>query len=324
MSSVAATNRTSDVWSSGVEMDSQSVLQAKQFGYRQYPTLPDGYSYQNNGYYSQNGDKIDVQPDAAYATKMCGYRPLREEQSIKPEPVSWHDHCNYANSNTYANVDVINRWKEMNANLPCYKYNYENGYYGYDQRVEYAMNQGYVESKTEDSITSPSQCSLPDANYSSPSSTTSNMKPASPEADDSPNLRALLMKPKTRKSPSYLKNEKSYKQVAIQRLVSQRAKASEWEKNKEATSDMHCNLPQFHGSSKSSIEDEKHGSGAVGGARAVEDKLAASSVEPCQDLTRVEAGGDNADYGDDKMAAASDTSGIYPWMKTIGGMLSSN
>lgn len=326
MSSLAATNRPSDMWNNCADVNPQSALQAKQYGYRQYPTLPDGYSYQNNGYNFQNCDNVQAPPaTAAYAAKMYGNRNQIDEQAVKPEPVSWQDHTNYANSNNYSNVDMINRWKEMNANLPYYKYHYENGYYAYDQRVDH-MNQGYVDTKADDSrsITSPSQCSIPETNYGSPGSNTSNAKPASPEIEDSPNLRALLMKPKTRKSPSYLRNVKSYKQEAIQRLVSQRAKVSEWEKNNEAASDIQCNLSQFHGGLRGNGEDQNQKSGAVGGANGPEDEVAASSMKPCQEVTRVEAGGDNADsadYSDGKMAAVSDTNGIYPWMKTIGGML---
>ncbi|KAG7310009.1 hypothetical protein JYU34_004535 [Plutella xylostella] len=327
MSSVATTNRASDMWNTCPDMNTQGAIQAKQYGYRQYPTAHEGYGYPNQSYYPQNCDYSQVpSATAAYAAKMYVNRGHVDQTTIKSEPVSWQDYpASYADPNNQVNIDMINKWKEMNAHYPYYKQNYENVYnYGYDQRYEQHVNPGYGEPKADDSrsMTSPSQCSIPDTNYGSPSSTSSAMKPASPEAEDSPNLRALLTKPKSRKTPPYfVKTDKSYKHEAIQRLVSQREKASEWDKTNETVLDMPCNMPQFHGNLKNNAEEPtsnplKEPGG--GGAPAVE--AAASSLEPartCHDMTRVEAGGDKADYADNKMAA-SDATGIYPWMKTLG------
>lgn len=301
MSSVATTNRASEMWNN-IEVNNQSA--AKNYGYKQYPTMPNYCNNYQNQYYSPNSEYSNGM-SVEYPEKIYGQN--QTETVVKTEPGNWQGYpSNYMAS--HANADAINKWREMNF----YSQHYEN--YGHDQRMN-AMNQHCPEDAR--SINSPGLCSIPETSYGSPQSTTSNAK--SPRVDDSPNLRALLSKPKNKKSPPYfVTSDKSYAQGM--HTILNREEINEWEKSNEVT-EKECNLSQFHGTfeSKGQTSVKKD---AVGGA--VSNKGAPSSqepTEPCQDMTRVEAGGDSADYTENKMAAATDAQAFYPWMKSINGII---
>ncbi|XP_075976137.1 uncharacterized protein LOC142976589 [Anticarsia gemmatalis] len=312
MSLTATTNRGSEMWNNYVDVNSQSAKQPKQNGYKPYPTMsPDYYNYQNN-YYTQNSDYSNM-ISAGYG-KMYGHN--QSEGVVKSEPSPWPGyHPNYMNG-TQSNMEMINRWREMN-----YYAQQQNGNYGYEQRMN-QVNQvsNSLEAKHEDTrmINSPGQCSIPETSYGSPQSATSNFKPPTPEAEDSPNLRALLTKPKNKEpSPYFVKCDKAYTQDMLQRMIFNPDEVSDWEKNNE-TAEKECNLTQFHGGygtveGQTSIKKDAVG-GAAEGAQSSQE-----SAEPCQDVTRVEAGGDNTDYAENKMAAAHDVQAFYPWMKSVNG-----
>ncbi|KAI5646929.1 homeobox domain-containing protein [Phthorimaea operculella] len=308
MSSVAATNRASEMWNGDV--NNQSVGQAKHYNYGQYPYAPYYDNYQNN-FYSQNCDYSSA-VNNEYEGKM--YRSDNNIESvIKSEPTNWQNY--HANMNpTHSTTEMISKWRELNYYAQHQHQQHEN--YEYDQRI----NQNYTDTKADDtrSITSPGQCSLPETSYGSPQSATSNAQAATPETDDSPNLRALLTKPRTKRpTPYFIKDDKPYKQELMQSLMYRTNENKDWEKNNETEPKKECNLSQFHGGFESgegqtSIKSKD----AVGGAA----EVAQSSPTParCQDVTRVDAGGDNADYAENKMAAAPDAQ-YYPWMKGVGG-----
>ena len=309
MSLAATTNHASEMWNNHADVNAQSARQPKHNGYKQYPAMPsDYYNYQNN-YYPQNCEYSNVL-SAGYG-KM--YEQNQSEGAVKSEPTTWQGyHSNYMNGSP-ANMEMINRWREMS-----YYAHQQQGNYGYEQRM-IAMNQNSVE-KPEDVklVNSPGESSITDTNYDSPQSASSNFKSPTPEVEDSPNLRAILTKPKNKNpSPYFVKCDKSYTQEMLQRMIFDTEEVSEWEKNNESAA-KESNLSQFHGGfetveSQTSIKEDAVG-GAAEGAQSSQD-----SAKPCQDVTRVEAGGDNADYADNKMAAAQDAQGFYPWMKSVGG-----
>ncbi|XP_049870748.1 homeotic protein antennapedia-like [Pectinophora gossypiella] len=304
MSSVATTNRASEMWNGDV--NNQSV-QAKHYSYRQYPMMPHYYNYQNN-FYSQSGDYSNN----GYGAKMYG-NDNPSENIVKSEPIHWQGYAANMNVN-HANMDMISKWREMNYYSHQQQDNYE-----YEQRMNQIANHNYLDAKSEDarSINSPGQCSLPETSYGSPQSVMSNIKPPTPEQDDSPNLRALLTKPKPKRSqPYYIKNDNSYKIETMPGMMYQ-GEVENWEKNNETATEKECNLSQFHGGFES-VEGQTSikSKGTVSGAGEV--APSSSAPEPCQDVTRVEAGGDNTDYAENKMAAAPDAQ-FYPWMKGVGG-----
>uniref|UniRef100_A0A2A4J5V1 Homeobox domain-containing protein n=1 Tax=Heliothis virescens TaxID=7102 RepID=A0A2A4J5V1_HELVI len=306
MSLAATTNRASEMWNNHADVNAQSARQPKHNGYKQYPTMPsEYYNYQPN-YYPQNCEYSNV--------ISGGYGKMYEQQSasvVKSEPTAWqgYNNANYFAGN-HSNMEMINRWREMSYYAQQQQENY-----GYEQR----MNHNSIDNAEDVRlINSPGQCSIPDTNYGSPQSTSSNFKSPTPEAEDSPNLRALLTKPKRKNpSPYFVKSDKAYTQDMLQRMMFNTEEVSDWEKNNESA-EKECNLSQFHGGFESvegqtSIKKDAVG-GAAEGAQSSQD-----SAEPCQDVTRVEAGGDNADYADNKMAAAQDVQAYYPWMKSVGG-----
>lgn len=318
MSSVAATNRASEMWNS-VDVNNPSAKDTKHYGYRQYPAMPHYYNYQNN-FYSQNCDYSNVS-NADYTTKVYG-SDIHSENLVKTEPAHWQGYpANYVNGNNHHNMEMISKWREIN-----YYTQQQHEQYGYDQRITQLPNQNCMDPKSEDtrSINSPSQCSVSDTNYGSPQSVSSNVK-VTPEDDDSPNLRSLLTKPRIKRTPAYfVKSEKSYKQEMLQRMMYPTSEVEDWEKNNETATETECNLSQFHGGFESSVEGQTSikSKGTVGGAPAASEGAPSSSdAEPCQDVTRVEAGGDNTDYAENKMAAAPDAQAYYPWMKGVGGKL---
>lgn len=302
MSSVATTNRASEMWNN-IEVNNQSA--AKHYGYKQYPTMPNYYNYQNH-FFSPNSEYSNG-TSAGYTEKTHGHNQI--DAAVKLEPGNWQGFpSNYMAS--HANADAINKWREMNF----YTQHYEN--YGYDQRMN-PMNQHCPEMTEEArSINSPGQCSIPETSYGSPQSATSIAK--SPDVDDSPNLRALLSKPhKKRTSPYFVKTDKSYAQDM--HMILNQEEINEWEKTNETT-EKKRNLSQFHGGFQSKVQTSVKK--VVGGAVAIED--APSSQEPtesCHDMTRVEAGGDNADYAENKMAAATEAQTFFPWMKSVNGKM---
>ncbi|XP_063541584.1 homeobox protein Hox-B5a-like [Cydia strobilella] len=298
MTSAATTNRAHDMWNNCADMINQGDLQMKQYNYK--PMMPNLYNYQNNAY-SANADYYPPYMQSADFYKAYGGNE-QSDTVVKSEPGNWQNyHSNYTDS--HANMEMVNRWREMNYYRQQQQHQ---NTYGYDQRRNMASQVPLdaVERDETRSINSPGQCSLPETSYGSPQSVTS-AKPASPEAD-SGKLRALLSKPK--------KNEpyKSYTQEILQRMMNQPDPITDWEKKNEIKADKECNLSQFHGGYEAEGQTSVK---STGGAA----KEAPSSGVDCQDVTRVEAGGDNADYDDTKMAAAADVQGFYPWMKTIGG-----
>lgn len=317
MSSVAATNRAGEMWNS-VDVNNHSAKDTKHYSYRQYPAMPHYYNYQNN-FYSQNCDYSNV-TNADHTTKVYG-SDIQSENLVKTEPAHWQGYPNYVNGNNHHNMEMISKWREMN-----YYAQQQYEHYGYDQRINQLPSQHCMDPISEDarSINSPSQCSVSDTNYGSPQSVTSNVK-VTPEDDDSPNLRALLTKPRIKKTPAYfVKSEKSRKQEVMQRMMYPTGEVEDWEKNNETATETECNLSQFHGGFENSVEGQTSikSKGAVGGAPAASEGAQSSSdAEPCQNVTRVEAGGDNTDYTENKMAAAPDAQAYYPWMKGVGGKL---
>ncbi|CAD0200346.1 unnamed protein product [Chrysodeixis includens] len=310
MSTAATTNRASEMWNNHIDVNAESVRQSKQNAYKQYPTMANEYYNYQNHYYPQNCDYSNVL-SAGYG-KMYGQES--SEGVVKTEPTPWPAyHPNYMNGNQ-TNMKMINRWREMSSYAQQQQENY-----GYDQRVN-TVNQIKADKAEEvRMINSPGQSSIPDTSYGSPQSTTSNFKPPTPEADDSPNLRALLSKPKAENpSPYFMKCDKTYSQEMLQRMMFNAEEVSEWEKNNERV-EKECNLSQFHGGYERVEGQTSIKKDAVGGALAEGAQSSQESVEACQDVTRVEAGGDNADYAENKMAAAQDVQAFYPWMKSVGG-----
>ncbi|GBP87708.1 hypothetical protein EVAR_61933_1 [Eumeta japonica] len=317
MSSVA-TNRISEMWNCADS--TQSDMQPKQFPFRELDATPTPYPpYQGQPYWHQS-DYPHMHQNAAYVSKMYQNRLQDTADAVKLEPQNWQNYpinSDYSDGRAY--VDAVNKWRTMNSDGNYYKQYCETGHqnFSYDARANTAAllpNQTYIESKQDIKTqhrASPSQCSIPDSNYGSPSSSTS-LKPASPEQEDSPNLRALLTKPMKRRSP-YSQCEKSYKQESLQRLVCQRPETEYgWAKN-----ETECDLSQFHGGYEGANDDSRLSikkldqKGAAGGADAA----------GCPDVTRVEpeAPAIKADYTENKMAAAAPgVHGFYPWMKTTG------
>lgn len=318
MSSVATTNR-SEMWNNCVEVNNDEVKQARHYGYRQYPIMSHYYNYQNN-FHSQNCDYSNV-ASSGYVGKSYGSGE-QSDHVVKSEPANWQGYppADYMNGNSHANMQMINKWREIS-----YYAQQQHESYGYEDRLNRIANQNSLD-KAEDvqSINSPGQCSIPDTSYGSPQSMTSTVKAPTPEEDDSPNLRALLTKSRPKKTQAYfVKCDKTYKQEMLQRMMFQ-GEVEDWEKN-ETEPDKECNLSQFHGGFENGVEGQASikTKGAVGGALPIASQRAPSSsdgAEPCQDMTRVEAGGDNSDYVENKMAAAPDAQTFYPWMKGVGGM----
>ncbi|XP_053605773.1 homeobox protein Hox-B5a-like [Plodia interpunctella] len=314
MSSVAASNRASEMWNNSVDVNNQSARQNKHYNYRPYPVVsPNLYNYQND-YYSQNCEYPNPLHNG-YGGKTYG-NDNQCNGIVKTEPGNFHNYPqNYVTENM--NEEMIHRWREMNYYT---QQQYNN--YGYDQRLNQAINHNILDNKSEEGrpVNSPGQCSIPETSYGSPHSSSSHMKSASPESEDSPNLRALLTKPQSKKSvPYFVKCDKSFGQE-INRIMFNTDEISDWEKNNEKLTEKECNLSQFHGGFESSEGQVVKSKSTVGVAGT---KEAPSSLEPapepCHDVTRVAAGGDNADYGENKMAAASDAQAFYPWMKGVGG-----
>lgn len=310
MTSAATTNRVSDMWNNSAQVNSESVRQMP-FGY-QYPVNPNLYNYHNN-FYSQHSDY-----SSEYYNKSHGSSP--SNNIVKEEPTNWQNHpCNYTDG-VQTNMEMINKWREMN-NMYAHQH-YEN--YNYGQGVNPIMNGSGSDIKGEDvrSINSPSQSSLADTNYGSPQSSSSAIKSATIEEDDSPNLRALLTKAKT-KRVHYEKYNKSYTQEMLQRMAYRTNDTEDWTKSSGTAVEAEGNLSQFHGEYESGFDGHTKTKikQAMGGAsNASEGAKSPDASENCQTMTRVDAGGDNEDYAENKMAAAPEIQGFYPWMKSIGGM----
>lgn len=308
MSSAATTNRTSEMWNNSVDINGQSVRQNKHYGYKQYssvsPSNHYGRYYHQDDYYNMLNTNCQ--------DKDCG-QSNQSDVVVKCEPNQWQGYqANYM-ATDQVNIDMVNRWREMS-----YYSQQQHDNYGYVQRMNHLNPNCTDKSEDVRSLNSPSQCSIPES-YGSTQSVTSNFKPASPEQEDMSKLRALLTKTKPRKSsPYFIKSEKPYTQDMSRVVYSDR---SNYEKTNESITEKECNLLQFHGGYENLEGQDTSVNGAMGGAPTVE--VAPSSKEaakPCQDLTRVEAGGDNADYVENKMAAsAPEVNGFYPWMKSVTG-----
>ncbi|CAK1579295.1 unnamed protein product [Parnassius mnemosyne] len=304
MSSVAASNRANDMWTNSVDLYSQSIRQANHSHSYQYPTMQ-YHQYQNN-YYPQTSEYSQIQ-NTDHLNKSS-HNP--NNSVVKSEPVNWHNYpSDYGN---HVNIEMINKWREMNY------YAQHNNSYGINQR-----NSGNAcyESKCEDirSVDSPGQCSLSEASYGSPRSTSSAVKLANPEEEDSPNLRALLTQRVDKKIQPFYGNDNSCNQESMQRFRT--TDIRNWKRNE--ITDVDKNLNQFHGEFQNIVEDQTKttGKNAVGVAPFAKESAQSSlgTKETCQDMTRVNAGGDNADYSENKMAAAPDVQAFYPWMKSASG-----
>lgn len=303
MSSVAATNRASDMWTNSAELYSHSARQANHNHGYQYPTMPHGYHQYQNNFYPQTADFGHLQGSETKSFQS-------PNSVVKTEPVNWHNYPNEYGSQV--NLEMINKWREMNY------YAQQNDNYSFEQR---ALASAAYESKGEEirSVNSPGQCSVSEASYGSPHSASSAIKLPNLDEDDSPNLRALLTKTHDKKiQPFYGKYEKLYPHEATQRYRS--ADVNAWKKTE--TVDMDRNLSQFHGEFQNGVEDQTKikGKDAVGVAPfAKESQSSLGNEESCQDMTRVNAGGDNPDYVENKMAAAPEVQAFYPWMKSAAG-----
>ncbi|XP_059053662.1 homeobox protein Hox-B5a [Achroia grisella] len=317
MSSIAASNRASEMWNNSVEVNNQSSRQ-KHYSYKPYPVVsPSGYNYQNN-FYPQNCNYSNSF-GGSYGAKVYGNNNQQSNAVVKTEPGNWPNYpINYMNDNN-TNLEMVNRWREMSY----YAQQYDNNY-NYDQRMNQYTAQNGQEPKNEDQrlVNSPGQCSIPETNYGSPQSTSSHLKPATPETEDSPNLRALLTKPQMKKPmPYFVKSDKPYAQE-MQQMMFHADEITDWEKNNEISAGKECNLSQFHGGYESSEgQTSVKSKGAVGGASVAKEDAQSSQeppAEPCQDVTRVAPGGDNVNYAENKMAVAPEAQGYYPWMKGVG------
>ncbi|XP_046967254.1 homeobox protein Hox-A5-like [Vanessa cardui] len=308
MSSAATTNRASDMWNNSAQVNSQNVRQPH-YGY-QYPVTPNAYDFHNN--YSQHSEYSNE-----HYNRLQGLNSSCNK-IVKTEP-NWQNYpMNYMNNGDQTNAEMINRWREMNM----YSHQ-QHGHYGYDQGLQSIVNNHALDIKGEDarSINSPSQCSLPDTSYGSPQSSSSAVKSASQEEEDLPNLRAILSNPHVKRASHY---NKTYSHEMLQRMS---YNASDCDENSrkyiENTEGTETNLPQFHGEYKNNIDGHAklRIKRTMGGAPvAIKDaKSSEDKSENCHDMTRVEAGGDNEDYAENKMAAIPEVQGFYPWMKSIGG-----
>ncbi|XP_028026176.1 homeobox protein Hox-B5a-like [Bombyx mandarina] len=309
MSSAATTNRVSDMWNNYVNTSDPNSKQSKVYNYKQYPTMANNYyNYQN--YYPHNGCYGNVL-SANCSEKLCG---TPTEGIVKSEP-NWHGYS--ANLQTGSNgMDAIKKWQEMNQYTQQ-----QYGNYNYNQ-TNMLCNTSVVEKVTDvRSMNSPGQCSISE-NYGSPQSVTSDFKSISPLGDDSPHLRALLTKPKTKSQnqPYFPACDNSSTREISQQVPY--VENNNWEKNNETTSGKECNLSQFHGGFQKVDDQTSIKKDAVGGAPSPNEVAQSSmgAAEPCQDtMTRVQAGGDNADYTENKMAAAPEVQAYYPWMKGVSG-----
>ncbi|CAH2232555.1 jg22654 [Pararge aegeria aegeria] len=309
MTSAATTNRASDMWNNGAPVNSQSA-RPMPLGY-QYPVNPNFYNYHSN-FYSQNCD---------YSSEYYNNRSHGSSAAskiVKTEPVNWQNYpCNYPDGDQ-TNMEMINKWREMNVYA---QHHYEN--YNFEQGINPTINGSGSDVKGEDvrSINSPSQCSIPDTNYGSPQSASSAIKSATLEEDDSPNLRALLTKANMKRL-QYGKHDKSYTQEMMQRMMYRANDTEDWIKTGGNAVETESNLSQFHGEYESGLDGHTRTKDqqAMGGATNASEGAKSSEVsENCQAMTRVDAGGDNEDYAENKMAAVPEVQGFYPWMKNIGG-----
>lgn len=317
MTSTASTNRTSEIWNNSAQINSQSAKQTN-YGY-QYPVVPNSYEYHNN-FYTQNCEY----PNDSYNRVPNVNNSLNK--IVKTEP-NWQNYpIHYANnSHDQANIDMINRWRQMNT----YPQQHEN--YGYQPSMQPMLNRTAVDIKGEDtrSVDSPGYCSLPETSYGSPQSNSNVVKSASGEEGDSSNLRALLSNPNMKRmQENYEKYDKFYNQEMLQRVNYRANDIDNWSKNNETRVLNDGNAPQFHGEYTTNLDAHTKikTKRSVGGAP-VQSESATSvedSSENCQDLTRVDAGGDNEDYTDNKLAVASEVQGFYPWMKSVNGKFSIN
>lgn len=311
MTSTASTNRASEMWNNSAQVHSQS--EKTHYGY-QYPVVPNAYEYHNN-FYAQN-----CEYPSDYNRVPNINNPLNKV--VKTEP-NWQNYpIHYANnSHDQANIDMINRWRQMNT----YPQQYEN--YGYQPGMQAIANRAAIDIKGEDtrSVDSPGQCSLPETSYGSPQNSSNAVKSPSGEERDSPNLRALLSKPNIKRmQESYGKYDKFYTHEMLQQMNYCANDIDNWGKNNETRAPNDGNVHQFHGEYNTNLDTHTKvkTKRSVGGAP-VQSESANSveeSTENCQDLTRVDAGGDNEDYADNKMAIASEVQGFYPWMKSVNGI----
>ncbi|KAJ0177747.1 hypothetical protein K1T71_006620 [Dendrolimus kikuchii] len=310
MSSAATTNRASEMWNNCVDLNSQSVRQSKHYSYKQYSNMSPDYNY--HGYYHQNNDYSNML-SASYQGKECGQNN-QSDVTVKSEPNHWHGYQASYMGGDQVNMEMVNRWREMN-----YYSQQPHDNYGYVQRMNHLTPNCADKNEDVRSINSPSQCSIPES-YGSTQSLNSHFKPASPEQEDLPKLRALLTKPKPRKSSPYLiKTDKAYAQDISQRVYRDHGS---YEKINENVTEKECNLSQFHGEYENLEGQDSNMNSAMGGAPTSEGAPSSKeTAESCQDLTRVESGGDNADYLENKMAASTSevVNGFYPWMKSVTG-----
>ncbi|XP_014359183.2 segmentation protein fushi tarazu [Papilio machaon] len=304
MSSVAAGNRASDMWTNSADLYSQSIRQGNPNHAYQYPTPPNGFAHYQNNFYQQNSEYPQIH-NSDITNKNYHNSP---NSVVKTEPIHWHNYPDYSNQ---MNLDMVNKWRELN---------YYSQHNGFDQR-NIALNTCY-EAKSDEvrPVNSPGQCSVSENSYGSPHSTSSVNKLTNADEEDSPNLRALLTKTNDRKiSPYYTKYDKTYTHEAAPKY--RMTNVNDWAKTKPQDTDR--NLLQFHGEFQNGVEDQTKikSQDAIGEAPVSKESAPSSrgTEESCQDVTRVSAGGDNADYGENKMAAVPDVQAFYPWMKSTGG-----
>lgn len=281
MSTTATTNYASEMWNN----HAYGYMNTQNVGHSQWPTMPNNYYNNQNNYYSQNCVYTHVLSDG------CGkmYQQKQNEGIVKPEPTSSPGY--YGNfSGNHTNTKMINRWQPVS-------------YYSQQQQLNYtqqqmnAINLNYVENPEDTKlINSPGECSTSDTSYGSPQSGSGNFQSSTSELEDSPNLRAILSQPTSKPPLPYFEEcTKTYAQ--------------------HESAEKEGNLAQFHGGFESIEGPTSINKDAVGGA-AESAPSSQDSTEPCQVVTRVEAGGDNAD---NKMASTQDVQQFYPWMKTITG-----
>lgn len=332
MSSLTSMKRVSEMWNNCSGLDTDSTVNNKQHVlYKQYNEngfYHNDYAAQHYPSYGQLNNYSHVSQDYS---KLHG-NVNQNESVVKSEPAPWYYY-------QYGGAVDVSKSNELNQYYHKQRHETSYGNYEYDTRMQHNIQQHYVMNTMSNykAQISPTGSSTSDNNYRPPSNSDTSLFP-NQELDDSPNLRALLVNSNTRKwSPYHTKDRQSFKPIQSE-ISHEMATKNAWTKNRSGiTGQSECNLSEFHGgydattdNSQTSIKsDPEHkaviAGGGAGSANAGEGApsslAAASDAVNCQDMTRVEAGGDKADYADDNMAASTDTQGIYPWMKSIGGKL---
>lgn len=313
------------MWCNSADSVNQSVVQEIQFAHKDNGYMGYQIPYQNYQGYTQHTEFSHIPSDYSNYAKYYAQNHQNLHVAVKAEPGFWNQHS-YYNHTADSSKTEADKYMEL-SNHPFYKQcNEEHINYNYDPKGM-SKNLGFSHSANKINTQqrdSPALSVLSNSNYGSASSNASPVNnTVSTLSDDSPNLRAMLTKPLAHRwTPYGVTNTE-----AIQAEVNQQSKTElpDWESVGVGAAQSECNLREFHGrydashsNTQASIKDKReHKGNATVGVAGISQGEGASSLlatetENCQDMTRVDAGGDK-DYVEDKMAADQ---GIYPWMKS--------